>query len=84
MVQYVRTFPNSGVGPDKQWCSLGRQKEGKFIAMKKRSASISADRKKSSFRLNSHAQFQKFTTKNSNEINRMKEETMHGLNSLVK
>ena len=35
---------NSGVGPDKQWGSLGHQKEGEFIAMKKRSVSISADR----------------------------------------
>ena len=51
--------------------------------MKKRSAVTSADRKNSSFQLNSHTQFRKFTTKNPNEINRMKE-TMHDLNSLVK
>ena len=51
--------------------------------MKKRSASIPANRKNSSFQLNSHTQFQKFTTKNSNGINRMKE-TMHDINSLVK
>ena len=68
----MRTSPNSGESPDKQWGRLGHQKEGKFIAMKKRSASVSADRKNSSFQLNSHTQFQKFTTKNSNEINRMK------------
>ena len=41
--------------------------------MKKRSASIFAHRKNSSFQLNSNKQFQKTTTKNSNQINRMKE-----------
>ena len=41
--------------------------------MKKLSASISADRKNSSFQVNSHTQFQKFTTKKLNEINWIKE-----------
>ena len=41
--------------------------------MKKHFASISADEKNSSFQLNLQTQFQKFTTKNSIEINRMKE-----------
>ena len=42
--------------------------------MKKRSASISADGKNSSFQLNSHTQYQKLTAKNYNEIKQMKEE----------
>ena len=52
--------------------------------MKNHSASISADRKNSSFQLNSHTQFQKLTTKHSNKINRIKERNYAWSNSLVK